>query len=57
MRCWLKPWLSPWCGTMSGVTSIPSIEDRTMLSGAMEHFGLSKSFTQAEGFETEVFMY
>jgi ABC-type glutathione transport system ATPase component len=38
---------------MSGVTSIPSIEDRTMLSGVMEHFGLSKSFTQAEGFETD----
>ena len=24
-----------------------------MLSGVMEHFGLSKSFDQAEGFETD----
>ena len=38
---------------MSGVTLIPYIEDRTMLSGVMEHFGLSKSFKQAEGFETD----
>src|SRR2546421_10786653 len=53
MRCWLRPWQSPWFGTMSGVTLIPSIEDRTMLSGVMEPFGLSKSFAHAEGFETD----
>src|SRR4029078_3066973 len=38
---------------MSGVTSIPCIEDRTMLSGVMEDFGLSRRFKQAEGFETD----
>src|SRR5687768_405495 len=53
MRCWLIPWQNPWFGTLSGVTLIPSIEDRTMLSGVMEHFGLSQSFKQAEGFETD----
>src|SRR5262249_29013013 len=46
MPCWKKPWPSNRCGTTSSVTSSPSTDDKkdtTMLSGVMEHFGLSKS--------------
>jgi type II secretory pathway predicted ATPase ExeA len=38
---------------MYGIISIPSIEDKSMLSDVMEHFGLSKSLRQADFFETE----
>ena len=47
MPCWSKPWPSTRCGTTYGVTSSPSTDDKkdtTMLSGVMEHFGLSKSW-------------
>jgi len=46
MPCWRKPWPSTRCGTTYGVTSSPSTDDKkdtTLLSGVMEHFGLSKS--------------
>ena len=48
-----QPWRSRRSGTMCGVTSILSIEDRLMLSDVMEHFGLSKSLRQVDDFETE----
>src|SRR5262245_16194131 len=38
---------------MSGLTWNPSIEDKTMLSDVMEHFGLTKSLRQVDYFETE----
>src|SRR5215831_18242079 len=56
MPCWRKPWPSTWCGTTSGVTSSPSTDDKkdtTMLSGVMEHFGLSTSLHMVAYYDSE----
>src|SRR5262249_34346091 len=54
--CWKKPWPSNRCGTTSSVTSSPSTDDKkdtTMLSGVMEHFGLSKSLHMVAYYDSE----
>src|SRR5262252_5062042 len=38
---------------MCASTSSPFIEDKTMLSDVMKHFGLTKSLRQVDYFETE----
>src|SRR5215470_7302474 len=56
MPCWKKPWPSNRCGTTSSVTSSPSTDDKkdtTMLSGVMEHFGLSKSLHMVAYYASE----
>ena len=40
-------------GPCAAVISSPSIEDKTMLSDVMEHFGLRKSLHQVDYFDTE----
>src|SRR4029434_2347343 len=53
MSCCGLRWRSPQCGSMCDSISSPCIEDKTMLSDVMEHFGLRKSLHQVDFFETD----